>query len=1609
MNYNDKLLSLRGGGGAALVDSATKIEFEENLDGRLSLMGVGVRKKGPIKVYSVGIYSTDEVKGSISSFSKSDKSSALSALRESIQSSKGTGETTFLLKMAFKVSAEKMAAAIAESVAPRTSDKAAVETLKKLILDGVAAKGAATPGTILRFDCSLEGVKVSVDGIEVGVAPGLSQAFGNVFLDDKGVSPALRDSIVENCCEIAATEKAVPIKETPSSDESTSLEAIARERGNEKGDDQTKQVNAKLNAVESKLKSIKENATGVTFDPKLDDGLYLIGAGARTKVVKLYAVAIYGSPSAINAISSFQPGEEQRREAALALRNAARTFGTFDSFSPTTALVLEMVFKADAKTVAEAIADSVKQRYGGSPSDIQELESLILEGIKRKGGQATKGTTLRFDCSEEGVSVSVDGVLQGMARFKGMASAFVDVYMDEKAVSPTLVDSCLDAWRGKEAQFISASLLEQHVNAMKGRERPRGDPRLRLKSDPSSIPLNSLLSNHYLSVPSTGKGQTTLLGLTQRERHNRLKFIYGPNELEQPPERSLLSYIIEQFDDKLVRILLVVALVSAFFGLLELKDEMGEWGSQMLHMLLQFVRPGHSDNSSSPTSSTSIAEQVVNEAKDIITGASNGEAMAESHQFSIKHILEALVEPIVITTILIVNALVGGYQSLNASKGISALKQMQAQKAVVRINGGGDSLSNAAVEEVEVDASSLVPGDIVMLAVGQKIPADIRLVSVSTSTFSVDEACLTGESDSVGKMPYRGDAATDDSQEVVTGSTMGVHAKGMLFGGTVITSGKGVGVVVRTGMDTEMGKIQRAVTEAASDEQAHRTPLAIKLDEFGDTLTKVIGFICVAVWAASIPKFNDPTFKTPVEGAVYYAKVAVALGVAAIPEGLPAVITLCLSLGTRRMAKRNVIVRKLPSVETLGCTSVICTDKTGTLTTNEMTAVSLVLLESSVVEEYAISGVSYSPEGRIDGIEHSLEVQRNPNGAVADIAAISALCNDANIVGYDEPKASSKTYERLGEPTEAALCVLAEKLGGKFSESESTTAKTLAAANVNTWRVDHPRQATLEFSRDRKSMSVLASRWSNSSARGNRLLVKGAPNLLLERCTHAKLRDGTVVKLDGKLRRQIEQKTTDLATRPLRCLALALKETDKLEESLRHYSQDATNADERHPLLSDPENYASIESGLTWVGMVGIKDPARPEVAESINQCHDAGIRVIMITGDARDTAVAIARDVNILPPASMGQKIKAYEGREFFVKPENEQLQLLASPGNMIFCRAEPSDKQKLIKMLQSLGEIAAMTGDGVNDAPALQQANIGIAMGISGTEVAKEAADMVLADDNFSTIVAAVEEGRCIYANMQAFICFLISCNIGEIVAMLLAAVCGFPEPLSAMHLLWVNLVTDGPPATALGFNPPSPDVMSQKPRPSDEPIMTKWMAYRYLVTGLYVGFATVGSFVGHYLAQGISLRQLRSWSKCDLTWSPPDGATCESLFQGAGRELPQTLSLTVLVCMELFKALSAVSVDSSLLTVGPNKNPWLIGGVALPFLLHIAVVYSAKLGFPGLAKSFGLAPLSLHDWKIALKWSAPILIVEEVLKGMEDRGTDNMQESDVTERTAGPSLFD
>eukprot|EP00535_Pseudo-nitzschia_heimii_P009346 CAMPEP_0197178932 /NCGR_PEP_ID=MMETSP1423-20130617/4044_1 /TAXON_ID=476441 /ORGANISM="Pseudo-nitzschia heimii, Strain UNC1101" /LENGTH=1166 /DNA_ID=CAMNT_0042628755 /DNA_START=221 /DNA_END=3721 /DNA_ORIENTATION=- len=1092
-----------------------------------------------------------------------------------------------------------------------------------------------------------------------------------------------------------------------------------------------------------------------------------------------------------------------------------------------------------------------------------------------------------------------------------------------------------------------------------------------------------------------------------------LRKTYGPNTVPEPPSASLFDLIAEQFEDRLVRILVGVAVLSA-------------------------VLEAGSSSSGSGHHHSSLAD---------------------------------FAEPLVICFLLVVNATVGVWQSRSAGSSLEALKAMQPSVCTVlrrrlrrkktKTTGDkdDDEIDVVATEVSEHPSDDLVPGDLIVLRTGDRVPADARLIRYHNGrrSLTVDETCLTGESVPVEKL--LGDEGLSRAESTTTTTTIIQSQRGTVFAGTTVVSGAGIALVVATGSSTEFGIIRGGVLEAKSE--SRKTPLTKQLDDFGDQLTGLIGLICALVWISSIPKMmessnNGGIFATPFEGMVYYAKVAVALGVAAIPEGLPAVITLCLSLGTRRMARRNVIVRNLPSVETLGCVSVICSDKTGTLTTNEMTVSSLVVLERERREgrrrrnnrrddvdveeegrrtsssstrrnhhavEYTVEGVSYSPIGRIPGLSSSTDPTKSSSSSLWDVLAVASLCNDATIVGNDEcddedgastttTTTTTKAFERNGEPTEAALCVLAEKLGTVLDDDDDgderdlggrrRPASAVASRHVDRWRERHPKSATLEFHRDRKSMSVLADFASGGGKKKrkqqarNRLLVKGAANMVLDRCTHVRYLDGSVAKITGSLRRELEATVTDMAARPLRCLALATKE-ERLPPSLRTFRPDGDNDVREHPLLSDPSRYESIESGLTLVGLVGIKDPARPEVAESIRKCTEAGIRVIVITGDARDTAVAIAKEINVLPSNGDDDdgSLKAFEGQEFFLKPREEQLSILAS-GNIVFCRAQPSDKQALIKMLQDdLNEIPAMTGDGVNDAPALQQAAIGVAMG-TGTAVSKEASDMVLADDDFSTIVSAVEEGRTIYSNMQAFICFLISCNIGEICAIFFATLLGFPEPLTAMHLLWVNLVTDGPPATALGFNPPSPTVLSEKPRPPDEPILTRWLLVRYLLTGLYVGVATIGVFAHHYLRRGITLGQLARWSSCGTSWTPPPSALaaaadgvvngpspCATLFRDDGRILPQTLSLTTLVCMEMLKALSAVSVNESIFRVPPWKNRWLLLGVAGPFLLHLSVLYSAKLGLPGFGEAFGMVPLTKDDWKAVLMWSSPILLVDELLK--------------------------
>lgn len=565
---------------------------------------------------------------------------------------------------------------------------------------------------------------------------------------------------------------------------------------------------------------------------------------------------------------------------------------------------------------------------------------------------------------------------------------------------------------------------------------------------------------------------------------------------------------------------------------------------------------------------------------------------------------------------------------------------------------------------------------------------------------------------------------------------------------------------------------------------------------------------------------------------------------AAIPEGLAVVITTCLALGTRKMAAKNAVVRSLPSVETLGSCSVICSDKTGTLTTNQMSVNKLVYINEAgnALEELDVEGTSFAPDGSVSFGGKILDSPAAISDTIAQITEVAAICNDAQL-SYDSKNA---TYNSVGEPTEGALRALVEKIGTRdaslnTSNKNATPERRLHYASKH-YEDRGRRLATYEFSRDRKSMSVLV-----ESGRTQRLLVKGAPESILDRCTHTLVGSkGRRVPLSGSLASLLSKEVVDYGNRGLRVIALA--SVDNIQS----------------PLLKNAKTtaqYAQLEQNMTLLGLVGMLDPPRPEVADSIRKCREAGIRVVVITGDNQNTAETICRQIGVFG-SNEDLRGKSYTGRQFDDLSESEQLE--AAKRASLFSRTEPTHKSKLVDLLQSAGEVVAMTGDGVNDAPALKKSDIGVAMG-TGTDVAKMAADMVLADDNFATIEAAVEEGRSIYNNTQQFIRYLISSNIGEVVSIFLTAALGMPEALIPVQLLWVNLVTDGLPATALSFNPPDHDVMKRPPRKRNEALVGGWLFFRYMVIGTYVGFATVAGYAWWFMfySQGpqISFYQLVS----------------------------------------------------------------------------------------------------------------------------------------------------
>uniref|UniRef100_A0A8D3CDZ6 Calcium-transporting ATPase n=1 Tax=Scophthalmus maximus TaxID=52904 RepID=A0A8D3CDZ6_SCOMX len=893
----------------------------------------------------------------------------------------------------------------------------------------------------------------------------------------------------------------------------------------------------------------------------------------------------------------------------------------------------------------------------------------------------------------------------------------------------------------------------------------------------------------------------------QRER-------YGPNELPAEEGKSLWELVIEQFEDLLVRILLLAACIS-------------------------FVLAWFEDGEETVT---------------------------------------AFVEPFVILLILIANAIVGVWQERNAENAIEALKEYEPEMGKVYRQ------DRKSVQRIK--ARDIVPGDI--------------SVSVIKHTDPVPDPRAVNQ-----------------------------DKKNMLFSGTNIAAGKAVGVVVATASSTEIGKIR---DEMASTEQ-ERTPLQQKLDEFGQQLSKVITLICIAVWIINIGHFNDPVHGGSwIRGAVYYFKIAVALAVAAIPEGLPAVITTCLALGTRRMAKKNAIVRSLPSVETLGCTSVICSDKTGTLTTNQMSV---------------FASFFRFHDGK--------PVKCSQYDALVELASICALCNDSSL-DYNETKG---VFEKVGEATETALTCLVEKMNVFDTDVKGLSKIERANACNSVIKQLMKKEFTLEFSRDRKSMSVYCTPNKARSSAG-KMFVKGAPEGVIDRCTHVRVGNNKVPLTPGikeKLMSVIREYGTGRDT--LRCLALATRDNPKSKDEM---------------VLEDSTRFIEYETDLTFVGCVGMLDPPRAEVAASIRLCRLAGIRVIMITGDNKGTAVAICRRIGIFGEDDDVSSM-AYTGREFDDLSPAAQRDAVVKA--RCFARVEPSHKSKIIEILQSFDEITAMTGDGVNDAPALKKAEIGIAMG-SGTAVAKSASEMVLADDNFSTIVAAVEEGRAIYNNMKQFIRYLISSNVGEVVCIFLTAALGFPEALIPVQLLWVNLVTDGLPATALGFNPPDLDIMNKPPRNAREPLISGWLFFRYLAIGCYVGAATVGAAAWWFVAAEdgprITFYQLSHFLQCGPENADFQDLDCK-IFESP---YPMTMALSVLVTIEMCNALNSVSENQSLLRMPPWENVWLLGAICLSMSLHFLILYVEPLPI-----IFQITPLNLTQWLMVLKMSLPVILLDEFLK--------------------------
>jgi len=873
------------------------------------------------------------------------------------------------------------------------------------------------------------------------------------------------------------------------------------------------------------------------------------------------------------------------------------------------------------------------------------------------------------------------------------------------------------------------------------------------------------------------------------------------------------------------------------------------------------------------------------------------------------------IEAAAILAIVVLNAALGIIQERRAEEALAALKKLTAPEAQVLRDG----------HRVSVPGRELVPGDMVFLEAGNYIPADVRLLEAVN--LRVEEASLTGES-----LPVQKSAASVLDKNVPLGDR-----KNTAFMGTLVSYGRGRGVVVSTGMRTQLGLIAEMLQRVEEEE----TPLQRRLDQLGRTLSIGSLALVAIVFIVALINYTEigQLFSGPLTYLREYAKeitevfiIAVSLAIAAVPEGLPAVVTISLAIGMREMVRRHALIRKLASVETLGSATVICSDKTGTLTQNEMTVTRL-WADGQFVE---VTGAGYAPQGDF-----------KVGGKIADIADypgaltalwLGALNNDAQLETTGAAD-QGQTFRVVGDPTEGALLVAAAKAGQMYQEINAA----------------YPRENEIPFDSERKRMitvhDIIEPRpedispfYDNKLKDWDVIVVKGAPDVVLTLCTRYQTIEDESKPLNEKTRQRILAANDAMTADALRVLGLAYRvEKDVPDRELTP---------------------TEVEKNLVFVGLIGMIDPPRMEVAPALEKARQAGIRTVMITGDYPNTARAIAQSIGL-----MKRRKGVLTGAELD-KLDDEQLKKLI-PDTAVFARVSPEHKMRIVDALQANNEIVAMTGDGVNDAPAIKRSDIGVAMGITGTDVAKQTADMVLTDDNYASIVSAVEQGRIIYSNIRKFVFFLLSSNVAEIMIIFLATLAGLPPPLTAIQLLWLNLITDGAPALALAMEKGDPDIMDQKPRAKNEPIINRSMGLGIVIQT----FAQTGAVLTAFVL--------------GLVWHLEAGATIPSGmnalsyilqhdWRGVDVQTAETMAFVTLSLCELFRAYTVRSEKASIFRLGVFSNKWMQYAVgASIFLLFIVTA------FPFLQSIFNTHFPSLWEWGVIIGLALIPAVSEEITK--------------------------